>query len=52
MGLMRLLLAFGVLLAHMNQRILTPLGLFADFRLSISLAGGISVLFFLSLIHI
>jgi peptidoglycan/LPS O-acetylase OafA/YrhL len=46
MGLMRLLLAFGVLLAHMNQRILTPLGLFADFRLSISLAGGISVLFF------
>jgi peptidoglycan/LPS O-acetylase OafA/YrhL len=46
MGLIRLMLAFGVLLAHMNQQILTPLGLMADFRLALSLTGGVSVLFF------
>jgi peptidoglycan/LPS O-acetylase OafA/YrhL len=46
MGLIRLMLAFGVLLAHMNQLALAPLGLIADFRLSMSLTGGVSVIFF------
>jgi peptidoglycan/LPS O-acetylase OafA/YrhL len=46
LGLIRLVLAFGVLLAHMNQQILPPLGLIADFRLSMSLAGGVPVVFF------
>jgi hypothetical protein len=48
MGLIRLMLAFGVLLSHMDQKILTPLGLIGDFRLSMSLQGGVAVIFSMS----
>ena len=46
MGLIRPMLAFGVLQTHVQSLVLVPLHLTAEFRLSFSLTGGGSVIFF------
>jgi peptidoglycan/LPS O-acetylase OafA/YrhL len=46
MGVIRLMLAFGVLLAHIEHQIMPAVHAHADFRLTFGIIGGHSVLWF------